>query len=76
MINPNSIARARYAAAFTKPSTAKEAAPNLGASHTTVLNQLYRYERRGLVVRVGTKQQKVRGQDPILWQWNFNAVTN
>lgn len=61
--------RKRFAVAFATPATAAEAAPGLGMTHVSCLIQLYRYEKRGFVVRVGEREQPEQGSNPILWKW-------
>lgn len=64
---PRSVAaQARYAAAFAEPTTAGKGADVLDLSYVGCLNQIYRYEARGLIKRVGANDDHGRA---ILWQW-------
>lgn len=64
---PRSVAtQARYSSAFAVPTTAGLGADVLGLSYVGCLNQIYRYEARGLIKRVGANDDHGRA---ILWQW-------
>lgn len=65
----SSNAEARYAAFFAEPHTAPEGSRHLDVFAQTCLNQLYRYERKGLVRRLPENKPTGRGSSAILWQW-------
>ena len=55
-----------YAELFATPTTVGEASGKRNISYVGCLNQVYRYEKRGLLQRVGTQDTFGRA---ILWQW-------
>ena len=55
-----------YAALFEAPHTVGNASAKRGISYVGCLNQVYRYEKKGLIKRVGTCVTNGRA---ILWQW-------
>jgi hypothetical protein len=53
--------------------TTAEIANKVGRSHITVLQQMYKYEQRNLVRRVGTvprPEGSKPGRGQIIWAWN------
>ncbi len=62
-------AQRRYAEAFAQPCTAPQAGLVFGISGLAVLVQLYRYEKRGFVVRLTEKIPTGRSASAICWQW-------
>lgn len=59
----------RYAEAMgTEPITAPQTAAKLGITAQACLLQMYEYEKRGQVVRVGKVQCRLPNP-PILWKW-------
>lgn len=59
----------RYAVAFAVPTTVGNAAAKMDISHVGCLNQLYRYEKRGLVMRMPEHVEVGAGGRAILWKW-------
>ncbi|MBK6587917.1 MAG: hypothetical protein IPG22_06340 [Acidobacteria bacterium] len=64
-----SKAEARYAAFFAEPHTAPEGALHLDIFAQACLNQLYRYEKKGLVRRLPDNKPTGRGSSALQWQW-------
>lgn len=55
-----------YAELFAVPTSIGVASAKRNISYVGCLNQVYRYEKRGLIKRVGTCNTYGRA---ILWQW-------
>ena len=66
-IKQNAIAR--YSKVFAEPITSVAGSGLLGISHNACNIQLYRYEKKGFMKRVGSRPHNGRGLPAILWVW-------
>lgn len=60
------ICQDEYAVAFAEPNTVGAVAAKRNISYVGCLNQVYRYEKKELIKRVGTCATHGRA---ILWKW-------
>lgn len=58
--------QAEYAKLFANPTTINAAVKTYGGTHVAMLNQVYRYEKKGLIERAGVDGSPGR---PLLFVW-------
>ena len=66
-------AQARYEKEFGAGNTVAKASAGMGLTHVGCLNQVYRYEKKGLIARLAERDQTTGG---LIFKWNSTGEEN